>query len=156
MAEDENQPAIILVKVTNNLDRDISDWYNGVPVVFPVGVPVEVNTEIAAHIFGWPGDDDDRARHMANRFGWGTRENLQWMPGTRRPMYFADAMKIVIEPVPLYLTRRKPSDPIPADDGGKDDDPPPPAVEADTGTKVGRRRKTAKRRDRHSASERVR
>ena len=169
--EQENAPAIMLLTVTNRNDFSIPDMFNGVPVNFPGlkdsdgnAVPptaVDVSPEIATHCFGWPGEDVDRATHMARRYGWGGRENLVWKPGTRQPLYHDWAMKVEIKPVYFDLVRRNPNDPIPADDGKPDDTPLPPRIEVERATSGGgkRNRKAAtprRLRDRHEASERVR
>lgn len=157
----ENAPAITMVEVTNRNDFDINDMFNGIPVVFPVGVKVDVSPDVARHCFGWPGEDVDRATHMARRYGWGGRENLTWKPGTRLPLYHDWAMKVEVKPIYFDLVRRNPNDPIPADDGKDPDDLPPSRIEAaDPGTRVGKRNRKAapprRLRDRHEAGERVR
>lgn len=160
MIEEQEQPAVMMVEVTNHNEFAINDMFNGVPCIFPVGVKVDVSTDIAAHCFGWPGEDMDRATHMARRYGWGGRENLEWIPGTRLPKYHEWAMKVEIKPIYFDLVRRKPNDPIPADDGKPDDDLPPRIEAAEAGTTVGKRKRkpaTPRRlRDRHEAGERVR
>jgi hypothetical protein len=158
-AELESQPAVMLVEVTNRNDFEIADMFNGVPVVFPKDQKVEVTPDQAQHIFGWPGDDTDRAHYMAKRFGWGDRQSLEWIPGTRTPLWFEKAMKIEIHPVYFDLVRRRPNDPIPADDGRDLDDPPPSKIAAEVaGTRAGKRNKRAApgRRKLRDNTERVR
>jgi hypothetical protein len=152
-------PAVMALEVTNRNDFPIHDMFNGVPHVFPSGQTVEISTDAAAHFFGWPGEDADRALHMAKRYGWGGRENLAWTPGTQEPIYFAMVRKVEIKEVYFDLVRRKPSDPIPADDGRDPEDLPPARVEAPT-IRAGKRNRRASKprrlRDRHEPAERVR
>jgi hypothetical protein len=145
MDEQENtEPAVMLLEVTNRNDFEINDMFNGIPVTFPKDQKVEVTPDQAFHFFNWPGEETDRAMHMAKRYGWGSRETLQWKPGTRQPLWYEMAMKIEISPVYFDLVRRRPSDPIPADDGADDRRGPPHISSAESGlTKSGKRNKKA-------------
>lgn len=141
-SEAGTEPAVMLLEVTNRNDFEINDMFNGIPVFFPKDQRVEVTPEQALHFFNWPGDDQDRAMHMAKRYGWGSRQALEWRPGTRQPLWFEMAMKIEISPVYFDLVRRRPSDPIPADDGSDPDDGPPKIRAEEAGlTKAGKRNK---------------
>jgi hypothetical protein len=144
-AELQSQPAVMLLEVTNRNDFEINDMFNGIPVTFPTGQKVEITPDQALHFFAWPGDDADRAMHMAKRYGWGSRQTLEWTPGTRQPLWFEMAMKIEVHPVYFDLVRRRPSDPIPADDGSDPDDTGPAKIRAEEAglTKAGKRNKRA-------------
>ena len=133
------EPAVMMVEVTNRNDFEIRDMYDGVPIVFPVNESVTISPAQAMHCFGYPGEDADRAVHMARRYGWGGRENLAWVPGTRTPIFAEFALKVELKPIYYDLVKRKPNDPIPADDG-VNDDPPPSKIAAEAGTKAGRRK----------------
>ena len=144
---DRPTPAIAMVSVTNRIEEfDIKDMFNGVPVNFPRNVAVDVSPEIALHCFGWPGELHDRALHMAKRYGWSGRDYLKPEGlGDGPPRYEVLASKIEIKPIYYDLVRRNPNDPIPLDTGNEDDDRPTPQMEADTTTKVGKRRKSKAR-----------
>lgn len=158
--EAETQPAVMLLEVTNHNDFDINDMFNGVPVHFPPEQKVEISLEQALHFFSWPGEDADRAMHMAKRYGWGNRQSLEWIPGTRKPLWFEMAMKIEVSPVYFDLVRRRPSDPIPADDGADDAVSPPKISAEEAGlTRSGKRNKKlapASRRKIREKADRVR
>lgn len=115
--------------------------FDGVPALFPPGVPVVISPQAAMHFFGFPGEPRDMAIHMAKRYGWATPANLQWS-AHKTPLYFDMAAKIKFSPVYYELVRRKPDDPIPAIVG--DEEPlEPPASDAST-TVVVRSRRYAK------------
>lgn len=156
----ETEPAVMLLEVTNHNDFDIQDMFNGIPVTFLKGEKVEITPEQALHFFSWPGEDADRAMHMAKRYGWGSRQTLEWTPGTRQPLWYEMAMKIEVAPVYFDLVRRRPSDPIPADDG-QDDAVSPPKISAEEAglTKAGKRNRKlapAGRRKMREKADRVR
>lgn len=124
------------VRVTNRNTFQISDMYDGVPYEFPPGATVVIPPEAAAHIFGWPGEGNEMAQHMARRFGWNRPEHydpkladarglLPWQLMTR-------AITIAVE---HYEMRRvhMPGAPIPAEEAadapdmlGLNVDPPAP------------------------------
>jgi hypothetical protein len=148
---DRPTPTVQMVAITNHNDFLIRDMFNGIPVNFPIGVPVDVSPEIALHCFGWPGELHDRALHMAKRYGWSGRDYLKPEGlGDGPPRYEVLASKIEIRPIYYDLVRRNPNDPIPLDTGDEADDRPDPRAEADTSTKVGKHKRRAKARtDRH-------
>jgi len=157
-----DRPAYEMLQVTNLNDFPINDMFDGVPISFPTGVAVEVGFAIAAHCFGYPGEPDDMAVHMARRYGWATREQLVWNKD-RKPLFFEKAMNVKIVPILFDLVRRPLNAPMPADDGAPDDRPRP-VMEADTTTKVGKRKrqprryeaaaKAARKADRHAVGPR--
>jgi hypothetical protein len=154
---DQPAAAVTMLEVTNNNDFTITDMFDGVPVRFPPGVAVDCSPAIAAHLFGWPGELQDRAIHMARRFGWSGKDYLKPEgPADSVPRYVTLAEKIVVSPVYYDLVKRDPNAPILLDTGSEDDDRVT-AEEPDTGTKVGRRKKSAgpARRDRHAVDERA-
>jgi hypothetical protein len=147
---DRPTPAIMMVSVINRNTFTINDMFNGIPVVFPPEKSVDVSPEIALHCFGYPGELADRALHMAKRYGWSGKDYL--MPeglGDGEPRYVTLASKIEITPIYYDLVRRNPNDPIPLDTGNEEDDRPAVTEEADTTTRVGKRRKAKPRADRH-------
>jgi hypothetical protein len=154
---DPPTPAVMMLEVTNNNDFTINDMFDGVPVTFPPGKTVDCTAQIASHLFGYPGELADRAVHMAKRFGWSGKDYLKPEgPGDSVPRYFSLAEKIVISPVYYDLVKRNPNDPIPLDLGDEDADRP--VAEADnTGTKVGKRKRSTARpkRDRHGVDDRA-
>lgn len=67
------------VRVTNHNDFTISDRYDGVPEVFEPGKPKELDPEAAAHIFGFPIDEqgvvlgyEASQAYVCRRWGWNT------------------------------------------------------------------------------------
>ncbi len=146
---DRPTPTVMMVEAINHNDFVIRDMFNGVPVTFPPDVAVPVSPEVALHCFGYPGELHDRALHMAKRYGWSGRDYLKPEGlGDGPPRYEVLASKIEIRPIYYDLVRRSPNDPILLDTGDEADDRPTPQAEADTGTKVGKRRKAKPRADR--------
>src|SRR5229473_2508533 len=146
---DRPSPAVMMVEVINHNEFLINDMFNGVPIRFPPEVRVDVTAEQATHCFGYPGELQDRALHMAKRYGWSGRDYLKPEGlGDGPPRYEVLASKIELRPIFYDLVRRNPNDPIPVDLGNEADDRPTPQAEADTGTKVGKRRKAKPRADR--------
>jgi hypothetical protein len=146
---DRPTPTVMMVEVINHNDFNISDMFNGIPVGFPKETPVPVSPEIALHCFGYPGELTDRALHMAKRYGWSGREYLKPEGlGGGPPLYEVLASKIEIRPIYYDLVRRNPNDPILLDTGNEEDDRPTVTEEADTITRVGRRKKAKPRVDR--------
>lgn len=151
---DQAAATIVGLEVVNNNDFTINDMFDGIPVKFPPGEPVETSESICHHLFGWPGELPDRALHMAKRFGWSGKDYLKPEgPGDDTPRYFKLAEKIIITPVYYDLVKRKPSDPIPVDLGDEASDRPVATMPEDT-TKVGKRKRVGRRvppsrRDRH-------
>lgn len=136
--QQEPEPILTQVDITNGLADPIDDMFNGVPYIFPPGVAVTVSPDVARHCFGYPGQFRDMAQHMARRFGWATAENLQWT-AHKTPKYVDMASKIQFTPVFYRLQRIDPDKPIPADVSGED---APPAMPSEgTSTVVGRRNK---------------
>jgi hypothetical protein len=103
--------------------------------------------DAAAHIFGFPGDEQDMATYMARRFGWNRPEHykpdedgvLPWVKMTRK-------VKLAIE---KYEVRRLrgPGEPIPAEEAAEAPDmmgvnvDPPPARRTVVGRRRGKPRK---------------
>ena len=140
-----------MLEVTNHNDFTIRDMFDGIPVEFAPGIPVDCTAAICQHLFGWPGELSDRAIHMARRFGWSGKDYLRPEgPTDAVPRYVTLSEKIVITPVYYDLVKRNPNDPIPLDTGDEESDRPVATETADT-TKAGRRKRVAKppKRDRH-------
>lgn len=55
------------IVVVNNTDTELSDRYNGVDIIFPVGKKVLIDEETGRHIFGF--GDANKAPYLA-RLGW--------------------------------------------------------------------------------------
>jgi hypothetical protein len=137
------RPAVMELEVINrNEGMPISDYFDGIPLEFPVNTPVTITPAQAMHLFGYPGELTDRALHMARRFGWSGRDFLI-AQGEQEPRYVQLARNIEIRPVYYDLIRRDENAPIIADDGHEEE--PAEGVIADTGTKVGRRKRTPAR-----------
>ena len=138
---DQPVAAVTMLEVTNNNDFTISDMFDGVPVRFEPGKPVDCTPAICAHLFGWPGEMADRALHMARRFGWSGKDYLRPEgPADDSPRYFKLAEKITISPVYYDLVKRNPNDPIPVDMGDEESDRPVATAPSDL-TKSGRKRR---------------
>ncbi len=146
---DRPSPAVMMVEVINHNDFIINDMFNGVPIRFPPETRVDVTAEQATHCFGYPGELQDRALHMAKRYGWSGRDYLKPEGlGDGPPRYQILAEKIELRPIFYDLVRRNPNDPIPLDTGNEEDDQPNPPPEGDPTTKVGRRKRAKPRTDR--------
>ena len=132
------------LEIVNGNDFTINDFFDGIPLKFPPGETVTVSPQVGLHCFGYPGDVGDMAVHMAKRYGWSGRDYLRAEgTGDGPPRYAILAGKITIKPVYFELRRVDRDAPIPADPGGEPDDAREPiGDEADTGTKVGKRRRT--------------
>ncbi len=142
---DRPTPSIMQLEVTNLNDFPIEDFFDGIPIQFPVAETVTVGADVALHCFGYPGEEKDRALHMAKRYGWSGRDYLI-AEGDREPKYRQLARKIQIKPVYFDLVRRDRNDPILADKGDDEDGLPEPTAGGDsTGTKAGTRKKTPAR-----------
>lgn len=142
---DVQQPAIMQVEVTNGCDFPINDMFNGVPIVFPMGETVTVSAAVARHCFAWPGDDAERAMHMAKRYGWSGRDYLA-QDQNRVPLWRQNADKVKIEPVYYDLVKRDRNAPIAADDGSDlDAGAPPPSDKEPATVVVGRGKKPRSR-----------
>jgi hypothetical protein len=147
---DPATPTIMMVEVVNKNDFEIKDMFNGVPVVFPPDEAVPVQPEVAMHCFGYPGDDEERSLHCAKRFGWSGRDYLKPAGlGQQEALYVTLTKKIVIRPIYYDLVRRSPDDPVPLDTGDEADDRPRPPPESAKGTRVGKRRGSRAKNDRH-------
>jgi len=146
-----------MLEVVNNNDFTIADMFDGIPIEFPPGVKVDCTPAIAHHLFGYPGDDRDRAMHMARRFGWSTKDYLMPVgPSDDTPRYMKLAGNIVITPIFFQLVRVNPNDPIKLDTGDEDADRVvTPEIPAET-TKAGRRKRTGKTSKREKAGAGVR
>jgi hypothetical protein len=142
---DQPVAAVTMLEVVNNNDFTIRDMFDGVPVVFEPGKPVDCTPAICTHLFGWPGDlmgEGGRANHMARRFGWAGKDYLRPEgPSDDVPRYVKLAEKITITPVYYDLVKRNPNDPIPVDLGDEESDRPVATAPAEL-TKSGRRRRT--------------
>ena len=131
-----------MLEVVNNNDFTITDMFDGVPVTFAPGVPVDCTPAICEHLFGWPAELPVRALKMAARFGWSGKDYLKPEgPGDKVPRYQTLAEKITITPVYYDLVKRNPNDPIPVDLGDEESDRPVATATIDATTKGGRRRR---------------
>lgn len=139
--QESQEPILMQVEVTNGTEWPIDDRFDGIPVVFPVGVAVSVSPDVARHCFGYPADPRDMALHMAKRYGWATPETLKWT-AHKTPQFFEWAAQVKFEPIYYDLVRRKPSDPIPAVVTDEELQEPPPPPQAST-TVVGKSRRYA-------------
>lgn len=143
-------PRVQFFEVVNNNDFEIRDMYDGVPIVFPKGEKVDISPEIALHCFGWPGEDQDRAEHMARRYGWSGRDYLRPEgPNNALPRYAVLSALVTITPVYYTMVRVNPNAPVPADTGDESDDRPTPPMDVETTTRAGKRKKTKVKADRH-------
>ena len=139
---DQPVAAVTMLEVTNNNDFTIADMFDGVPVTFAPGVPVDCTPAICEHLFGWPAELPVRALKMAARFGWSGKDYLKPEgPGDKVPRYQTLAEKITITPVYYDLVKRNPNDPIPVDLGDEESDRPVATATTDATTKGGRRRR---------------
>jgi len=133
---------VTMLEVVNNNDFTITDMFDGVPVTFAPGVPVDCTPAICEHLFGWPAELPVRALKMAARFGWSGKDYLKPEgPGDKVPRYQTLAEKITITPVYYDLVKRNPNDPIPVDLGDEESDRPVATATTDATTKGGRRRR---------------
>lgn len=116
---DSPLPGVMRLQVTNKNPFAIHEMFNGVPVSFPPNVTVDVSNEIALHVFGYPGELEDRAIHCARRFGWAGREYLvpDGSMGDAEPRYVTMTRLIEIEPVYYDLVKRQTNAPISPDIG---------------------------------------
>jgi len=131
------------VRVTNRNAFLLSDMHDGVPYEFPPGVTVTIPVEAAAHMFGWPAEEQEMHLYMARRYGWNQPHHYKaddnglmlWQKNTRN----------IILSVEQYEMRRvqMPNAPIPAEEAaeapdviGLNIDPPAPRR-----TVVGRRKR---------------
>ena len=131
-----------MLEVVNNNDFTITDMFDGVPVTFAPGVPVDCTPAICEHLFGWPAELPVRALKMAARFGWSGKDYLKPEgPGDTVPRYQTLAEKITITPVYYDLVKRNPNDPIPVDLGDEESDRPVATATTGATTKGGRRRR---------------
>jgi len=139
---DQAVAAVTMLEVVNNNEFTITDMFDGVPVTFAPGVPVDCTPAICEHLFGWPAELPVRALKMAARFGWSGKEYLKPEgPGDKVPRYQTLAEKITITPVYYDLVKRNPNDPIPVDLGDEESDRPVATTTTDATTKGGRRRR---------------
>jgi hypothetical protein len=139
---DQAVAAVTMLEVTNNNDFTITDMFDGIPVTFAPGVPVDCTPAICEHLFGWPAELPVRALKMAARFGWSGKDYLKPEgPGDKVPRYQTLAEKITITPVYYDLVKRNPNDPIPVDLGDEESDRPVATATTDPTTKGGRRRR---------------
>jgi hypothetical protein len=111
------------VRVVNRNDFAIKDRFDGVPYVFKPNEEVDLPLDVANHILGWPGDEEDRWRHMAKRWGWNLPDHItkQWKG---RPLWEHYCANVEIT-VQNYELRRvtDPDGAIPADQEGEFEDP---------------------------------
>jgi hypothetical protein len=143
----EGPPTYLMIRVTNNNQFVIRDRYDGVLFEFKPGVPVNINGYQAQHFFGFPGDADEMAVHMAKRFGWSSLEHIARGEGNRNPdapmLFQTFAANIRLEAIEMELVPKARNL---ADDGlNVETMPEMPAgpggliPEAAQGTKVGQR-----------------
>ena len=124
------QPGIS-VRVTNGNDFSIEDRYDGVPEVFLPGESRDVDLATAAHIFGFPVDNEGRVTAIAadksyvcRRWGWNRPDfGIKRSPEGKQVYNAEQAMRnadtafdnLKVEAVEYVLTERKRSpDELPA------------------------------------------
>lgn len=152
---DQATPRIVRLSVINRNPFTITDMFDGIPVTFPTDQAVDVSPEIAMHLFGYPGELEDRAVHMARRFGWSGKEYLAPEgQGDSEPKYVTMSRLIEIAPVYYNLVRVDPNAPIKLDTGDEAADRATPGIEADTGTRVGTRKKSQSKAQRRPRADR--
>jgi hypothetical protein len=141
------------VRVANANPFMITDRHDGILYEFPPHSTTVVPTEVAQHIFGYPGDTQDMRVYMARRFGWNRPEHykpdddgtLPWERMTRN-------IRLTVE---HYEMRRilAPGAPIPAEQAGEapdmlsiNSDPPAPrrAIVSRRRAKSGKRKVRAR------------
>ena len=114
------------VRVTNNLDRDFTDRYDGVPVVIEAGSSQNLDLDMAAHFFGYSYEVSREAmfRHVSKRQGWNILDYIKVNPATGKTLAQETFDKIDIKPVIYRMVEEKPDQdaPILAD-------PQPPAID---------------------------
>ncbi len=124
-----------MVKVTNRNAFPLTDRFDGVPYKFEPNQSLSILSEVASHIFGWPGEPELIRLHIAKRFGWNTHDDIKRSDdGKMRWETWVD--NIHIEPIQMELVQRDPEAPIPADTSedapmaeGRDSDIPLPLAE---------------------------
>lgn len=108
------------VRVTNGLDIEFLDRWDGVPVRIPPGASQKISPEMALHFFGYYAGASIEVmyNHTTKRHGWNTKEFLEVDPETKKTKartYF-ESLKLV--PVVYKLVPAEPDDPqtpVPAD-----------------------------------------
>lgn len=114
------------VRVTNGLDFDLIDRFDGVPVTIPPGKSENLPADMAWHFFGYaPGQERPAmCRHTSKRHGWNTPEFAKVDPVSKKTKAEEWFDKIKIEAVIYKLVPADddPEKPIPADrEGGPPD-----------------------------------
>ena len=122
------------VRVTNNLDVDFTDRYDGVPVTIEAGSADNLQLDMAAHFFGYDYEVSREVmfRHVCKRQGWNTIEYLKVNPKTGKTLAQEQFDKIDIRPVIYRMVEEKPNldEPIPADPLAADELPALPKRKA--------------------------
>src|SRR5215471_15488020 len=136
-------PSMNMVRVTNRNDFLIEDMHDGVPYRFPANETVTIYPEVAAHIFGYPGDDEYRHLYMSKRWGWNDPKIHHERDRHNVPLWKRMAQKIDIRPVSFDMVERDPIAPRPVELGDAAEVPPKsanPASRSDA-TRTGRSRR---------------
>jgi hypothetical protein len=120
MNPNDNDSRVHYVRVTNGLDFDFVDRFDGVPVRIPPGKSENIPPDMAWHFFAYTPDAQraEMFRHTAKRHGWNTKEFVTPDPATRKTLAETYFDKIKIEAVIYKLVPAEPADPqapVPAD-----------------------------------------
>jgi hypothetical protein len=106
------------VRVTNGLEQNYSDRYDGVPVEFAPGETKTLDLETAAHLFGWhPGASVETVtRYIGKRQGWNSTAHLA-RDGSGKTLAERMGALIRFEPVFYKVVEENPDPnaPVPAD-----------------------------------------
>jgi hypothetical protein len=160
------RPSFQLVHVVNRNTFEIVDRWDGVPFRFlpepgdgsetAAAKGMNIPPDVAAHLFGWPGEPDFMRLYIAKRHGWNTPEAIARDPATGKMKWEQWVDNIIINNVHFDLVPRDPAAPIPADTGPDEEEelmregdiPIPVALDAEVTTTHGgkRNRQTAPRR----------
>lgn len=108
------------VRVTNGMDEDFLDRYDGVPVRIAPGKSENLPADMAFHFFHFTTGADHAVmmKHTAKRHGWNTTEYVKVDPITKKSRAEELFDKLKIEAVVYKLVpadEGDPSAPIPAD-----------------------------------------
>jgi hypothetical protein len=105
------------VSVSNGLDYDIDDMYDGIPIRIQAGKKDNLRIDVAAHIFGYYPDvtNETMFRYFSKRQGWNTKEWMALDEASGKSKAQLEFEKIVIKPVTFRLVPAEEGPSIPAD-----------------------------------------